>query len=295
MKRPSLVMFLLLASVIAFAGLARGVKKDEIHAAHAKHLLNEVPCETCHAGAAASHAGADDLLPKKEVCAGCHDVEAANECSMCHSRPEEPLSSPRQTATAQKFPHATHVERGMSCAECHGETVGAEPQIPEKALCRSCHETVSDGGDCAVCHAESEPLRPQSHSAGWTSFHAVEARVNSASCENCHTQKECQDCHAGDNVRPRVHPLSYRFGHAVDARAGELACASCHEDREFCSSCHAAERILPRDHSRADWVLSRSGGRHAEEGRFDIESCMSCHESGAESPVCADCHGGGAQ
>ena len=180
----------------------------------------------------------------------------------------------------------------MTCEKCHGETARSEPHLPEKALCRSCHETASDGADCAVCHAAAEPLRPASHAPGWTSFHGLDARVGAARCEDCHTQKECQDCHAGDNVRPRVHPLSYVFGHALDARAGELACATCHEDREFCASCHATERVLPREHSRADWADPVTGGRHAEEGRFDIEGCMGCHDAGEEAPVCADCHGG---
>jgi hypothetical protein len=283
----------LAAVLLAAAESADGVKKDEIIAAHAKHHENEVPCETCHAGAAASRAGVDHLLPTMETCGGCHDIADTMQCGLCHTRPEDARSSEKITTVAQKFPHATHVDRGMTCGECHGSTAKGEPALPEKALCRSCHETASDGSDCALCHAAEEPLRPISHSTGWLSLHAVDGRVNAASCENCHTQKECQDCHAGDNVRPRVHPLSYVFGHALDARSNELACAACHEDRDFCASCHAAARVLPRDHARADWVDPVSGGRHAEEGRFDMESCMACHDAGTEAPVCADCHGEG--
>ena len=70
----------------------------------------------------------------------------------------------------------------------------------------------------------------------------------------------------------------------------EFDCASCHEERAFCVSCHAAERVMPHDHSRADWVLP-GGGEHAVEGKFDLEGCVACHDDAGGSPVCADCHG----
>jgi hypothetical protein len=92
-------------------------------------------------------------------------------------------------------------------------------------------------------------------------------------------------------VRPRVHPLDFAFDHALAARGNEAACMTCHEDRETCASCHAAENVLPEDHSRADWASGSGGGRHAEEGRFDIESCVACHDTGTEAPTCSPCHG----
>jgi hypothetical protein len=124
-------------------------------------------------------------------------------------------------------------------------------------------------------------------------MHATSARLDQATCETCHTQKDCQDCHSGDNVRPRTHRLNFEFDHALDARSNELECQSCHEDQTFCSSCHASEQVLPQNHSSSDWVLDAGlgGGRHAVEGRFDLESCIACHDDGAGSPVCADCHG----
>ena len=109
----------------------------------------------------------------------------------------------------------------MDCAACHGATDAAEPQLPTMALCRTCHATASGGADCALCHAASETLRPASHTTDWSAFHPTPARLDQASCGDCHTQQDCQDCHAGDNVRPRVHPLNYGFNHALDARSGE--------------------------------------------------------------------------
>jgi hypothetical protein len=267
-----------------------GSKADQIHEVHAVHLENELGCDVCHENARTSEAGTDDILPAKEVCAGCHDVEDSETCGQCHTNLDAPRPLTRRTEKVQLFSHRAHIGEGMECDDCHGEAVLGEPHLPQKALCRSCHATASHMDDCAVCHAPSEELLPLTHTPGWLWFHGADARVDQAGCEGCHTGGGCQECHAGDNVRPRSHGLNYGFRHAVDARGNEFTCASCHEERSFCVSCHVAERVIPLNHSRADWVLS-SGGNHAEEGRFDLESCVACHDEGGGSPVCADCHG----
>jgi hypothetical protein len=289
MKRRAGFALLSLALLCAGA-LVQAVQPDRIIAAHPVHASNTVPCETCHA-AATSRAGSDNQLPAMDVCGDCHAVTDAQQCGTCHTRPDEPGPAPRRTTLAQKFPHATHLDAGMECATCHGATDAAEPQLPTMALCRTCHATASGGADCALCHAASETLRPASHTTNWSAFHTTPARLDQASCGDCHTEQDCQDCHAGDNVRPRVHPLNYDFNHALDARSGDVTCTACHEDPQYCQACHLAQRIMPENHSRADWVVAAGGGRHAEEGNLDLESCVFCHDAGAAAPVCAQCHG----
>lgn len=289
MKGIFRVALMLLVPVV-LGTLVLGAKPDRIKSAHPVHAANEVGCETCHA-AAASTSGTDNLLPPMETCGGCHDIESDDNCKQCHTNTDEPAVAPRRTSTAQKFPHKTHLDRGLECAECHGNTAEAEPHIPSMTLCRSCHETASDLADCAVCHAASEPLVPVSHTNNWRSYHATVAHAEQGDCASCHTQKDCQDCHNGDNVRPRVHRLNFLFNHGVEARGKEMDCATCHEDAGFCQSCHQERRVMPRDHSRADWVEREGGGRHAEEGRFDLETCVGCHDTGNQAPVCAQCHG----
>ncbi|MBP6875336.1 MAG: cytochrome c3 family protein [Candidatus Eisenbacteria bacterium] len=269
------------ASEEAAAGLA-----DRILFSHALHAESGVSCETCHA-AAESQTGGDNLLPAMETCGACHDIASSEHCGMCHANPEAPGIAPRVTAVAQRFPHARHVSGEGSCERCHGP-VQAGPHLPDKSLCRNCHETASGLSDCRLCHADTEPLRPSSHGPEWELVHASAARVDASRCSVCHSQTDCQQCHSGDNVRPRVHPLNFSFRHALEARGQEQSCAACHEDPQFCQACHAARQVLPSDHSRADWV-TRQGGRHAEEAEFDLESCTACHEGG--SPVCARCHG----
>ena len=265
---------------------------DHIIFDHELHFQNDVECATCHGGAATSMTPADRLLPEMDVCAECHETEDDENCSMCHSNVDEAGDYSVSAFGAARFAHAPHLDRDLACRECHGDPAGARPMLPGKSDCRGCHETADDFADCRLCHAEQKKLRPSSHSATWLSGHGLPAREDRARCAQCHTQTTCQECHAGDNVRPRSHRLNYSFEHALEARGNELQCATCHQDPEYCSSCHIAERVLPQNHSQVSWVSGSGGGRHATEGVFNLESCISCHSVGTDEPSCARCHGG---
>ncbi len=279
-------------ALLAGASLMRAETPDRLPPLHQVHAENEVACETCHASAAEAHSASEMPRPDHEVCAGCHDVEDATACAMCHANPDAPTAHAWVVPPARLFSHATHADGGIACETCHGSTAQGEPSLPAKAICRDCHETASGMSDCAVCHAASEPLLPISHVPDWISLHGLSAHADQATCENCHTATECQDCHAGDNVRPRSHGLDFTFAHALTARASDTDCASCHTERSFCADCHRSENVLPQDHSRGDWVVpSRGGGRHAVEAQFELENCMACHDEGLSEPICADCHG----
>jgi hypothetical protein len=289
------VRFLLVAGLaLSFVGAcvetALGEDARSIVAVHAIHAENEVDCETCHPDAWTSTSGRDVLRPSMDLCSDCHDVEDDTNCGTCHVSAEEPAGYAQRPVRVARFPHAVHVEGGVDCAACHALDEASEPTIPAMVTCRSCHATASALNDCRVCHGPEEELVPVSHVPDWQSLHAIEAAWDQASCASCHTQTDCQECHAGDNVRPRTHRLNFAFDHSLEARGHELDCATCHAEPEFCVACHAAEQVLPSDHSRADWVLA-TGGRHAEEARFGLDNCVSCHDAGESSPTCARCHG----
>ena len=256
---------------------------------HPVHATNGIECAVCHEAAATSTNGRDVLVPQEETCAQCHDVKDTAQCALCHTGPEKPAGYAPRVHVAQNFPHATHVGKGMDCAACHGSTATSEPVLPAMATCRTCHVTASQQSDCRICHTPDEKLVPTSHGPQFLELHALQASWDQGRCADCHTQTDCQECHNGDNVRPRSHPVNYFFDHALDARSKEISCSTCHRS-DFCSDCHAAQRVLPSNHSMSTWVLP-DGGRHAEEGRFDLESCAACHTSGSSAPTCARCHG----
>ena len=259
---------------------------------HALHIEMDMDCDACHGNATTSKVGTDWLLPEKAVCADCHDVDDDGECGTCHIQADDPTGYAAGHSPVDKFSHAAHLDAGMDCAECHGADPSALVAVPAKSDCRSCHVTASDLQDCGVCHSEGAEYVPATHGLGWDRWHGVEAGAEQESCANCHAQVDCQDCHSGDNVRPRSHPLNFAFSHAVEARSNEMECATCHEDTQFCSSCHVSSQVLPMNHSRGDWVMGGGdGGQHAMEARFEMESCIACHDNGTDSPLCANCHG----
>jgi hypothetical protein len=275
--------------LLAWVGAAHADAARTLKPLHPVHATNGIECEVCHEAATTSTTGRDALRPQEETCAQCHDVKDTAQCGTCHVGPAAPTGYPPRVVVAQNFPHATHVNQGMNCASCHGATATSEPVLPDKATCRDCHATASQQTDCRICHAPEENLVPASHGPQFLELHALQASWNQGRCSVCHTETDCQECHNGDNVRPRSHPVNYFFDHALDARSKEISCSTCHRS-DFCSDCHAAQRVLPTNHSQSTWLLP-DGGRHADEGRFDIESCAACHTAGTSAPTCARCHG----
>lgn len=284
-------MLIILALVTASAS-ALAEQPDRIIFPHDLHFENEVECAVCHAGAEASTQARDHLLPDMDVCADCHDIDAEDECSLCHTNVDLAGDYERPVYGADRFAHAPHITAELACAACHGAPEASRPALPGKPDCRVCHTTADNLNDCGLCHGPDFRLRPVDHGPSWQNSHGLQARLDQTACYQCHTESTCQECHAGDNVRPRSHRLNYAFDHALDARGNELLCATCHQEPTYCSSCHIAERVLPRDHFQSGWVSSSGGGRHATEGLFDLESCIACHDDGSAEPSCARCHGG---
>nr|MEE4266483.1 hypothetical protein [Candidatus Krumholzibacteria bacterium] len=280
----------ILMFLVAAGAAVQADEPDTIIFPHDLHFEAEVECATCHEGVAEQTQPEDTFYPDMDVCGDCHDIDDDENCALCHSNVDNAGEYHRGTFQAL-FSHAPHAGAEDSCARCHGDPTLPAPGMPVKADCRACHETADNFADCGLCHGSEFTLLPADHDAGWISRHGTWASADQASCTLCHTETGCQECHTGDNVRPRSHAFNYAFNHALDARSGSIDCATCHLDPQYCSECHAANRIMPTDHSMAGWVSLSGGGRHATEGLFDLESCVACHDAGAEDPSCIECHG----
>lgn len=284
MKSIAICLFLIgLFAATAVAGEETSVG---IYFDHALHAEQDLECDACHEAAWTSRLGSDWLLPEKDTCADCHDVDDDESCGMCHVDPEDPVGFAETESKVDLFSHAAHVGAQMECGGCHGADL-AMLAMPAKSECRSCHVTASDLADCSLCHTEGAEYVPASHGPMWEAWHGVEAGHDAQSCANCHAQVDCQDCHAGDNVRPRSHRLNFAFDHSVEARAGEAECATCHFEPSFCNDCHAGEGIIPSNHFEPGWT----GNLHGVEALLEMESCISCHETGTGDADCAVCHG----
>lgn len=282
----------ILMLLLTIPAVATAQTPDRIIVPHDIHLENEVECAVCHEGVETSASALDVHRPDMDVCADCHDVDDDEGCVACHTDVDTAGEWTPPIPAAGRFSHVAHMDAGMDCAECHGDLAAAPPAIPVKARCRECHDTADGYADCRVCHDDGEDLVPRDHLAGWDHRHGLAARFDQGRCEECHGPSACLDCHVGDDVAPRVHELGFAYSHALAARGREAECATCHQEPAACVACHRAQRVLPANHSRADWLSPTDGGAHAVEGLFDLESCVACHDAGASEPTCARCHGG---
>jgi cytochrome c7-like protein len=201
--------------------------------------------------------------------------------------------------------------------------------MPSMETCTSCHTEKKVSTRCETCHTDFATLVPGDHAAtDFKKDHRRLTRLGmmDVSCSKCHSENFCQDCHTGTELHgftgardlmadpsPRtstkdspkqlklqeVHGLNYRFTHGIEAKSKALDCASCHEQQTFCVRCHEAggninqQKFKPESHNVSGFTTigkGSGGGRHAELGRRDLESCMSCHDVQGSDPTCTMCH-----
>lgn len=262
-----------------------GKEKSELIFSHKLHVVeNEMECDACHQVTYESQKGADNLMPNMESCGNCHDIEASDDCGVCHSDLEDPRNVPRVEDYFPNFSHHLHIEAGLECNTCHAGIANKEIVEPYE---------LPDLENCQQCHTERK-VKPTNHLPNYQHTHGDEARsfaLNAEqTCNTCHSVKYCQMCHEGDNLDRLTHPLNYSVTHHLDAIGKERDCNVCHTERQFCIDCHNAFLVLPHNHT-AGWAnpIPGDGGRHSVEARNDLESCMSCHEQNYEL-TCVKCH-----
>jgi hypothetical protein len=177
--------------------------------------------------------------------------------------------------TVKKFDHELHdrrvfIPQHIECSSCHNmekdkatghfkmtdNISNATFKKPLKRVCHECHK-VSDNqynpekGEkapktCYTCHdtfQQISNIKPQSHQNKlWKKSHGLSARVESASCMNCHSTSQCSVCHTQRNdITPKNHMRNYRFFHSVEARLSPQKCDACHS-KSYCTTCHLGKK-----------------------------------------------------
>ena len=298
MKR---LAFFLCAAIVLAVGFSEVISKTTptttvaesrgMRFQHGMHV--DLECADCHMAAKTSMTGSDNLMPTHDQCMDCHDVDSDDECATCHIG--DPDAGPVIDKYSKKFSHKAHADADLACAACHEDLdgpveAGVMGHFPGMEACMQCHTDKLVSNDCLICHTADEELRPQDHMQDWLTLHGAAAAESQTSCAVCHsTADDCQSCHNGDAIS-NPHPKNYISRHGQEAHLSDLRCGVCHEQRDFCNECHRAMNVLPAGHYRSDWATA-SGGVHADEAKFDLESCMACHDTPGTTPVCATCHG----
>lgn len=263
--------------------------KSDLVFSHKFHIDDAgADCDACHADAAASISGKDDLLPKKQTCFECHDEDM--ECSDCHKQPDSPVILPRVTEYLSKSNHKIHSEKDIACLKCHTgidakESVTSGMHLPDMDNCMTCHKTPEEMDGCYLCHTENEDLKPSDHSMAWSKAHGMFSETESQNCKSCHTEAYCIECHQGQNLFGENHPPDFISTHGMSYMVRESDCASCHNGKDYCIECHVEiNHVVPVNHSLADWKSTM----HGEEAKRDFDNCTVCHYD--NDIYCSGCH-----
>ena len=170
------------------------------------------------------------------------------------AKPKVPLD------VRMNYSHETHKkvmqEEGFDCFVCHPMDVKPKDEksveeaiklskqsfFPGKDTCHFCHYNPEAGniapGECSLCHFNMAEIEPKNHNFNWAEKHAIFAKADEESCENCHSPRFCEDCHKRRDLPTiMVHDRNFRFVHGIEARANPRECGNCHEVT-FCNTCH---------------------------------------------------------
>lgn len=302
-------------TLIVFAALmltAFTSHKDEANArlGEAKikfsHIVHSelTDCKTCHAPISDAKSLNDRLLPRKEDCKTCHDVEDTQNCQSCHYEDIfEPLV---QKKSELLFNHYLHTTLKMECTDCHrginevAYASEAKHKNPPMENCYSCHNDKSVASNaCEGCHISTVNLYPDNHkTANFKKSHKFLADAKDASCIMCHDNGSCESCHVGttmlksgnykvdfyqpygstgfvDGARQqqiaRVHDLNYRFTHGIDLKGKNAECQTCHQVEVFCIDCHGKTGgdislggVMPSSHLQPSFLFIGKGSGGGE-------------------------------
>ncbi len=231
-----------------------------------------------------------------------------------------------RTSPSRPFEHRAHVDKGVSCVQCHAGMGAADAKLklhlPTTADCRRCHQKPHDERTCSGCHGEAhvraETELARSHSRfehgphlraakgdcvrchlGAGEARAAVLRPSMATCFGCHEHqgdwraRDCDRCHvdlARESTPPSshlVHEGDFVREHGVRAAGARDLCAACHSERQ-CAGCHGA-KTAPGLPARLRFDEIRLSGLH----RAGFRS-RHAEEARAQPGMCTTCHADGA-
>ena len=236
-------------------------------------------------------------------CATCH---TADRCVACHVDTDRPEIAAMAFAPAEMDLPPAKAHYTTPASHEKGDWMGAHGADATRQACATCHTA----NDCQACHLAPLPAQvtqlpargqvvapgvgiaphaPESHeSFFFMEVHSVLAAGDQKSCNTCHVETFCVDCHEGP-VGGGYHPTGFVARHSADAFGREADCANCHDTQVFCRNCHvqvgmtSVGRLGPGYHEGGGtWLL-----RHGQPARQNLESCTSCHKQND----CTQCHG----
>ncbi|HQL56220.1 MAG: cytochrome c3 family protein [Myxococcota bacterium] len=245
---------------------------------HAKHAEpTDGQCKTCHAGVEQRTAPSQAARPlNHDTCMSCHRAEFRDiSCKACHNDIVENPSRPTALFSHDAEFMGRHGSLAKTdedvCAHCHRQD-----------FCAECHGFQGMAPDIRFSERVDRQLV---HRGDYLTRHPIEARTDPASCQKCHSTRQCQACHEQARIAQTAAPIGDRAsphpaGWAMDARSAEfhgdaarrdiVSCASCHDQgaNSNCITCHKVGGTAGRSPHPRGWNPTTSK---------DTKMCKMCH------------------
>jgi len=256
-------------TVTSQTGVPVTIKFD--HAPHLNELRRgkKLRCVSCHS----QMVQGKHIVVTLDTCFLCHfkgfehgrDDHTLGGCDSCHAAPKETIR-----LEIGDFSHAQYIDRGVSCNNCHSDTLAGDGSVPRQF--------------CWTCHNDPDHLARYGDTKFMHDKHVTETKVE---CSSCHVQI----VHHLTAGLPEGKLSRVNSSHALANPGG---CGECHE------SLHDGAMLLYRG----------TGGRGVDSmpsAMFRAQvDCIGCHQSPANSgpvkqfvgqsfrtrqPACDHCHG----
>lgn len=178
------------------------------------HARGGVNCTGCHRAGNESGPGLWTDRPSHEVCASCHEHEAAGFLAGKHGMRLAAGLSPMSPGLARQPMHGEARGRSLTCDSCH-----AAHQFNTR------HAAVDA---CLECHADShsESYKASSHYALWRAeTEGLAAKGSGVSCATCHLPRESSESGGVRSVRVQ-HNQNWNL--RPNEKMIRDVCLSCH-------------------------------------------------------------------
>lgn len=213
--------------------------------------------------------------------------DSANSCVECH----QTFEVGQESAPTQMMEHDVHVQRGLSCVDCHGGDATAMEQAdamdPAKGFIgRPARQDIPQF--CARCHGD--PVYMRKYNPNLPTDQYLKYLTSQHGKRNALGDPDvavCISCHGAHGIRSKKDPFSPVYPMNIPG-----TCAECHSDSKLMEP-HG----LP---VKQHWDYSQSvhGQALLFRGNRAAPHCASCHGSHeAAKPgtiaignVCAQCH-----
>lgn len=212
--------------------------------------------------------------------------QTPNSCLDCHSALPEPLG-----VSADKFKQDIHVEKGLSCVNCHGGDATADD--PDKAMSKRAGwkgkiERKQIPQVCGSCHSDPAYMRQYNPSLRTDQLAQYHTSVHGKRLAAGDTRVAvCTDCHSVHGLRPPSDPAS-----TVHPTNIAGTCSRCHADANYMKPYGIPTTQF------ANYSKSVHHDALTVRGDLSAPTCSTCHGNHGAAPpgvdkvqnVCSTCH-----